>query len=63
MLFERFRNVVQAILTTETTKISGLRPDSQKSMVQTAINPPLVRKRSKTRGGYGLFEHDFGQNP
>lgn len=32
MLFERFRNVVQAILTAETTKISGLRPDSRKSI-------------------------------
>ena len=63
MLFERFRNVVQAILTTETTKISGLRPDSQKSMVQTAINPPLLEKGGKQGGfmakggGYGSKSH------
>ena len=63
MLFERFRNVVQAILTTETTKISGLLPDSQKSMVQTAINPPFLEEGGKQGGFYGCFDHDFGQNP
>ena len=31
MVLERFRNVVQAILNTEITKISGLRPDSSQN--------------------------------
>ena len=63
MLFERFRNVVQVILTTETTKISGLRPDSQKfhkgttfgkNHVPNTINPPpLLEKGGKQGGVYG----------
>ena len=53
MFLERFRNVVQTILTQNPQNFFGLRPDH-------GFSPPLIRESSLIRGGETMF---WTQNP
>ena len=52
MVLERFRNVVEAILNTEITKISGLRPDSSQNPFSIAS---IINKFRMFTPGVGVL--------